>query len=201
MNINIEQYKNVINTKFNELIKKIKNSKADSLMINRQTNIMSVPRTNFFKANLILSNTVLNFRNLLQQKQDEIAVLDNGKSNSRDLLVAKFYLENSINARLIEDYYNIIYNGDNFDILNEDKFKEIIIENFEFNKYDFINKLNLLLDNLHLENLENFLKLKEDLIKMFEDEIKKYKDGILDKINDLYDTYFFTNKTNITSTS
>ena len=36
---------------------------------------------------------------------------------------------------------------------------------------------------------------------MFEDEIKKYKDGILDKINDLYDTYFFTNKTNITSTS
>ena len=170
-------------------------------MINRQTNTMSVPCSNFFKANLILSNTVLNFRNLLQQKQDEIAVLDNGKSNSRDLLVAKFYLENSINARLIEDYYNIIYNGDNFDILNEDKFKEIIIENFEFDKYDFINKLNLLLDNLHLENHDNFLKLKEDLIKMFEDEIKKYKDGILDKINDLYDTYFFTNKTNITSTS
>ena len=111
-------------------------------MINRQTNTMSVPCSNFFKANLILSNTVLNFRNLLQQKQDEIAVLDNGKSNSRDLLVAKFYLENSINARLIEDYYNIIYNGDNFDILNEDKFKEIIIKNFEFDKYDFINKLN-----------------------------------------------------------
>ena len=125
-------------------------------MINRQTNTMSVPRTIFFKANLILSITVLNFRNLLQQKQGEIAVLDNGKSNSRDLLVAKFYLENSINARLIEDYYNIIYNGDNFDILNEDKFKEIIIENFEFDKYDFFNKLNLLLDNLHLENHDIF---------------------------------------------
>ena len=195
LNIKTEEYKNAINNKFNELITKIKKSKTDSLILNRQTNTLSVPRTNFFKVNTILSNVVLDFRNLLQKKEGEITSLNNDKYNTRDSLVAKFYLENSINAKLIEDYYNIIYNDDNFDILNKDKFKEIIIDNFEFDKNDFINKLELLVNNLNLENHKNFLKLKEDIIKMFEDEVNKYitnenKEGILDKINDLYNNEF-----------
>ena len=201
-NINIEECKNAIDSKFDELIIKIKNSKSDSLMINRQTNTMSVPRTNFFKANLILSNVVLAFRNLLQKKAGEISALDNGKSNTRDLFASKLYLENSINAKLIEDYYSIIYNDENFDILNTNKFKEIIIDNFEFDKDDFINKLNLLLDNLNLENHGNFLKLEEDIIKMFDNEINKYitnenKEGVLDKINYLYDNEFKLNDNQI----
>ena len=194
LNIYIEEYKKEINNKFNEFIIKINNSKKEYLNIDRQVYTLNVPRTNFFKVNSILSTNVLLSRNLLEEKRLAIQSLDNDKSNTNDMLIAKFYLEDSNIPKQIEEIYNITY-GD-IETLNKEKFEEIINDTFEFDKIGFINKLNILLYNLNLENEKEFFKLKKNLTKLFEDEFDKYlienKNGILDKIKNLYNQFKFS---------
>ena len=201
LNTNIEEYKNKIDNKFNEFIEKIINSKNKYLNIDRQVYTLNVPRTNFYKANSILSTNVLLSRNLLQEKRSLIQSLDNDKYNTEFILNAKYYLENSNNAKQIEDFYNIIYNN-NYEVLDQEKFKEIINENFEFDKNEFINQLNILLYNLNLENEKEFFDLKNEYFELFEDDFYKYfinenEEGILDKINNLYNNEFKFSKNNI----
>ena len=194
LNINIQEYKNTIDNKFNQLIEKITDSKKDSLLIDKQVYILNVPRTNFFKANSILSNTVLKARKFLEAKEGEIGSIDNNKYNTKNSLLSKFYSENSNFAKQIGDIgdiHKIIYPNPNSTAFDKEKFKEIIKNNFEFDKNEFIYELNLLLSNLKLENDYNFIKLKQNLTNIFEGEINIYfrsenKDGISDKINNFY---------------
>ena len=197
LNINIEEYKNIINKEFIKLIEKVNNSKNDHLKIETQTYILSVPRTNFFKVNSILSNNILKTRNLLEKKIAEISAIDDNKDITKNSLVSRFYLENSNNAKQLKDFYSIIYNDDKSSILNPNSFKEIIINNFNFDKNEFINKIDVLLNDLNKENNEEILKLKENIKKEFDKELSEYitnenKDGILDKITNLYNGFKFS---------
>ena len=196
LNINSEEYKTTINNKFIELIEKVKDSKNYYMRLDRQTNILGVPRTNFFKVNSIVSTNILRTRNLIRDRVAEISAIQDDNEITENSLLSRFYLENSNSAKLIKDFYLIIYN-DRARVLNHDKFKEIIVNNFDFNKNKFINKINELLNDLNIERNQYFLKLREKMKKEIDEEISDYitnenKEGILDKIVNLYNQFKFS---------
>ena len=183
----IEENKNKINNKFNEIITKINNSKNELLNIQMQGYLLQVPQTNFFKANKILSDNVLSSRNILQPKSNEISSFDNRKLNNGYSISNKLYLENSDNAKIYKEFYNIIYDN-NFTILNEKNFEDIILNNMIFDKSELINKLNFEIYNLNLENEMKITEYIENYTELFKEHISKYftnenKNGIYEKIN------------------
>ena len=192
--IQFENIKNTINNKFNQLITKIEDSNKEMINIDTQTYEISVPRTNFFKANILLSNNVLRSRNILDAKYAQISRIDNGESNTEESLVSKFYLENSNSGKQIEDLYKPLYEG-KFIILNKENFKSIIIDNFLFDKIEFTNKLNIFLYELNLKNKEEFKDIIENFTKSFENEIDNYflekNNSIIKIINELYNEFAF----------
>ena len=96
--------------------------------------------------------------------------LRNNKVNDEISLTSRFYLENSISGKEIDDFYEQI-NKKVFVYLNLDKFKDLLIGNWIFDQDEFINKLNSTLYNSNLEIAKEFSTLKED----FSNTLELYK--------------------------
>ena len=125
--------KNEVNNVFFNLIHIIKKSKDNSLDADKQINILQVPKTNFFKINEVLSNNILETDNAFQPKFFDIFGIKFSKFNDEFSLSARFYLENQHSKIQIDELYDQI-NRKIFIILNLEQFKDILIENWIFDK-------------------------------------------------------------------
>ena len=182
----IEENKNIINNKFIDILTKIRNSKKESLNIQYQGYILQVPQTNFFKANVILSNNVLESRNILNERANELLSMNNKKENTEIALTSKLYLENSDLRKTINELYKTNIEDNNFIVLNNEKLKNIIIENLAFDKNNFINKLKIELIDLKSESANEFYKYKEKYEELFKEYIDNFFIKNIEEINNLF---------------
>ena len=183
----LDRRRTEVNDLFNYLINNIINSENEALTFDKQIYVLQVPRTNFFKINSILSQNVLNTNISLSEKINDIFQINNHKINDEISLTCRFYLQNSISGKQVEELYEEI-NKKVFVYLNLEKFKELLIENWIFDQDEFISKLSTTLYNNNLEISQEFLTLKEEFSQKLESQITFYftKEEIEKRIADLY---------------
>ena len=199
--INNNQIKELINGKFKEIFSKIDNSKKEYMSINRQSYTLSVPKTNFFKVNAILSNKVLESKNILESRYAEISSIDCDNRNTQESYISKLYLENGNHIFQIKDLFKTAFEK-NFIELNPEKFKEVVLDNLKFDTSEFINRIKEHLNDIDVKESQNFINLKKQFTYKLEEEIKNYfsnagKEGVLDKIYNLYNNEFKFNEVQI----
>ena len=153
--------KKEVNDLINKLINNIKESKNHSLSLERQLYILNVTSSNFFKTNSILNHSIKNTTSILKSKGNKLYTIDNGKKFNKFVLASRFYLENSLNDRLIEEYYKPIKN-DFFIYLKAEEFNNLLINNILFDQDDLINQLNIRINKLDIGIKKDFLIVKED---------------------------------------
>ena len=189
MNLNIffDLRKKEVDDIFNELIKKIIDSKNAALNITNQINILNNEESNFFNIDSILDKHINKTDNYLENKIEEINKLDNGMLLDEYSYAINLYFENSDFSKQINAFYNQIYDKLFID-LNQDKFKELMNNNFNFDVDQIIKQIHVLLFDSNKEIYNEFSVVKEYYTKMLEEEINKYftKEGIIEKINNLY---------------
>ena len=181
----IDLRKQEVNYTFNEIIEDIKLSKAKTLSIDWQLNIVQTSSFNFFKMDSILSEYIQRTNTNLTNKAKEIYKIKNGKQNDELSLACRFYLENSQNGWQIEDIYQPI-NDKIFVELNKENFKKILNEKWIFDQDDIINKLSILMYNSNLQIKDSFLLKKEKYREILEKEITKFdytKENIAIKVS------------------
>ena len=95
---NQEGFNNIINSRrkevndlFNKLINDTKESKSQSLSLERQVYILDVSSSNFFKTNSILAQSKKNTTSSLKSKADELYKINNGKKFNEFELTSSFY--------------------------------------------------------------------------------------------------------------
>ena len=183
----LEERKKEVNNYFTSLIQNIKKSENDSLSFDNQISALKVAKTNFFKINNILSDNIINTNASLTTRTGKILNLRNNKVNDEMSLTSRFYLENIISGKEIEELYEQITKKV-FVYLNLEKFKDLLLENWIFDQDDFINKLNTTLYNSNLEISQEFSSLKKDFTNQLENQITRYftKAIIEQRIADLY---------------
>ena len=187
LNTIIDLRKNEVNDIYNNLIKKILKSKSNYLSINNQINILKVEEANFFSINEILNNHIDNISNYSKNKISKISQIDSKKSMDEYSIASKLYLENSELGKQINILFEEIYDKV-FIYLNDEKFKEIINNNWIIDQNYIINALNMTLFNSNQEIYNDFLVVKENYTSILEKEINKYytKGSIIEKINNIY---------------
>ena len=183
----LEERKKEVNNYFTSLIQNIKKSENDSLSFDNQISALKVAKTNFFKINNILSDNIINTNASLTTRTGKILNLRNNKVNDEMSLTSRFYLENIISGKEIEELYEQITKKV-FVYLNLEKFKDLLLENWIFDQDDFINKLNTTLYNSNVEISQEFSTLKKDFTDQLENQITRYftKAIIEQRIADLY---------------
>ena len=188
LNTIIDLRTNEITQEFNNIITNIINSKNDLLNINNQINILQIEENNFFKINNILNNHVELIGNYLKNKSEQIYEIDNNKFNDQYSITSKLYLENSEFGKQLFLLYEDIKDKIFID-LNHAKFKEIINDNWIFDQYDIINRLNTSLFNSNKVIYKEFLEVKNNYTKIIDNVINEYfdKENIIERINILYD--------------
>jgi len=172
---------------FNELIKKIIDSKNAALNIDNQINILNNEESNFFNIKSILDEHINNTNNYLENKIKEINKLDNGTFLDEYSYAIYLYFENSDFSKQVNALYKQIYDK-LFIELNQDKFKELMNDNFNIDVDGIIRQIHLLLFNSNKEIYNDFSVVKKNYTIMLEKEINKYftREGIIEKINNLY---------------
>ena len=179
--------KTEVENKFNDLFNLVKQSKEESLSLEKQLHVLQVSQQNFFKVNSIMTTAKNEISTTLSDKYNTIKNITSGKQNNEYSLACRFYLENSLNGWQIENYYEAI-NENIFIDLHLEQFKNILSNNWIFDKEDFINKLNISLYNINLKIINDYNSQKEDYENNLEREISgSYsKDKILKMIDDQY---------------
>ena len=177
--------KKEVNDLINKLINDIKIFKNHSLSLERQLYILNVSSSNFFKTNSILAHSIKNTTSILKSKGNKLYIIDNGKKFNKFVLASRFYLENSINERLIEEYYKHTKNNI-FIYLKEKEFNNLLINNIIFDQDDLINQLIIRINKSDIEIKNEFLIVKEDYREKLDYIISSiYSQGKIEEIVDL----------------
>ena len=190
MNLNIfsDLRRKEVDDVFNKLIKKINDSKNSALNINNQINILNNEESNFFDINSKLNEYINQTKNYLDNKIKEIYLLDNGRLLDDEYSYAiNLYFENSDFSKQVDAFYNQIYDK-LFIELNQDKFKQLMKDNFDFKVDGLIKEMHIYLSNSSKEIYNDFLAVKDNYKTKLEEEINTFftKEGIIEKINNLY---------------
>lgn len=159
-------------------IEKIKNSKIEITSKNYQENVLNKSITNFFPVDNIMNEHFNSFNSRLIEITNNIKLIvdeiKNKGDNPKELIIAKFYLENIINKNHINNIYDEINNG----IIN-------VPNNAVYNST--ITTWNVYINEL-IRNLYNSLNALNINIEInFNNELKKYKIVLKDKI---YNEFF-----------
>ena len=183
---------------FDNFGQKIAYSENECLSIYNQLKFLQINETDFFQVNYILNKnkieTVIKLKDLIEKIWVYEMFTNPGDEYT---LVMRYYLENKEFGSTIEQYYEPFESG-KFLNLNLNKFRDVMLENWVFDSYDFINILiNALYEtNKEIKN-ELFVK-KEQYSTLIENEINKYFDDKLENIiNNLFINYFKDFPTNI----
>ena len=186
-NAYLDIWKNEINDELNTIIQKIIDSKNEVFKINNQINILQVEESNFFELNFILNNEITNISQILEDKIEIIANIDNNKSNDEYSITSNLYLENSENGKQNNKFYEIIFDN-SFIELNQVTFKQLLLENWIFDEDLIINQINISLYKSNKEISNDFLIVKQNYTLMLENQINDYftKKSLIENINSLY---------------
>ena len=176
---------NEIKKEYEKILIKIKNSENEILDKGKQQIILQVNEKNFFLINDVISTHINSFNTLMNEKiENLISIADeNYIENSEELLAAKFYLENSINGKQINDIFKIIDSSTFIDLKNND-YEKLIDETWFVDKDGFINNISNILTELNEKNNNNFKYEKEKYIELLKDKLYSefYKKEELDRI-------------------
>ena len=186
-NAYLDIWKNEINDELNTIIQKIIDSKNEVFKINNQINILQVEESNFFELNFILNNEITNISQILEDKIEIIANINNNKSNDEYSITSNLYLENSENGKQNNKFYEIIFDN-SFIELNQVTFKQLLLENWIFDEDLIINQINISLYKSNKEISNDFLIVKQNYTLMLENQINDYftKKSLIENINSLY---------------
>ena len=188
LNFIIEERINLINNLFYELMENITLEEKNALKIENQLNILMTNEDNFFKLNNILEDNILLTTETLNQLFQEIKKIKNKIKGDQYSVAARFYLENILCGEQIEYLYKQI-NEEKFIKLNEEVFKQIVINNnWLFNFDEFTNELEVKLYYLKKEindeyqnRISYYANILEEILNIF-----FTKDTIIEKVNELY---------------
>ena len=182
---------NQIKKSHEEILDKIQNSKNKILDKNYQKSFLLINEKNFFLINDMISNHIKIFEETLNGKLGNIISISEeiGNSNPEELIVAKFYLENSINAKQINDIYNRIYLTNFIDFQNNEFFK-LIDKAWNVDKDGMINNILNTLKEINESNNNQFKYEKEKYINILENKLYNEfytKKDLDDKITSLFE--------------
>ena len=187
----IIERKNEIRNIFDNFTTKISDSEYESLSMNNQLNTLKANETDFFKVKYILNKnkneTNVKLEDLIEDIRDNEFYLIPGDKYS---LYMKYCLENNELAKTINKYYDSFDKG-NYLNLNLNKFKDVMLENWVFDGYDFTNILNNALYETNNEIINELFIKKEEYSTSIENEINKFYDNNLENIiNNQFTNYF-----------
>ena len=176
--------KNEINETFSNFIKNITNSLNEALSIKRQKYILLISEDDFFNIGSKFADILISTGQALKSKY--LILYDYDTIGDEFSVVSRYYLENSESGKQINQFYSVI-NENTFVDLNLYKFKDLLLNNWIFDKNDFISKLNESLLNM-TKDIEKDLAIKNETnSEILENEIKNIlKDSIDNKINNFF---------------
>ena len=184
----IEQRKKLIDDFFEDLIKNITLDKKASINYKNQLNIIGNEEQDFFHINIKLGDHLNYLKNSFNEYYLKLILMNNNIPVDQYSLTTRMYLENLESGKEINLLYNPINNED-FIILQEENFKEIIINNkWVFNFDEFVNEIEICLFNLKNEINEKLSIKREEYSKKIEKILNNYftKTNIIEKTNLLY---------------
>ena len=177
--------KKEVNDLYKKIINNIKESKNQTLSLERQVFILGVSSSNFFQTGSILTKSKQSTNSILNSKGKSINNIKINKKLNEFALTSRFYLENSLNGWQIEEYYKPI-NNNLFIYLKPEEFKNLLLDNMIFDQDDLINQLNIHFKKSDLEIKNDFLAVKENYKEMLKSKITNiYSKGIIEEKVDL----------------
>jgi hypothetical protein len=177
--------KKEVNDLYKKIINDIKESKNQTLSLERQVFILGVSSSNFFQTGSIFTKSKQNTNSILNSKGKLIKNIKINKKLNEFALTSRFYLENSLNGWQIEEYYKPI-NNNLFIYLKPEEFKNLLLDNMIFDQDDLINQLNIHFKKSDLEIKNDFLAVKENYKEMLKSKITSiYSKGIIEEKVDL----------------
>ena len=164
----------------------ISKSEKYYLSTENQTDILKIDEDDYFKNKFILTKTLKNLNETLDDIIDEIMMFEmfifDGNEYS---LVMRYYLENKELGKLIERLYEPIDNGEFF-YLEINKFKDIVVDNWIFDKESFANVINNILYETGVEiKKELNVKIKEYTV-LIQNELNEFFSDIENAIYTLF---------------
>ena len=200
MPINEKPFDDILNLRINEIkkslndnIKEIKNSKNNIFNKIKQETILQVNPNNFFYSNDIISEHIKSFKLAMNEKVANlytiIEEISNNNNNNIELIAAKYYLENSINAKQIKENYDAI-NKATFVDLKTDVYQSLIDSSIKIEPEELIQNLLKSLKILNEDHIKNFNYQLEEYINMIKlemyEEFKITEEGLNGEIDSLY---------------
>ena len=174
-----------IKENFNLFINNINNSFNSAISIKKQKYVLLVSEDDFFNIGNIVSDNIIETSKSLRDKY--LYLYDFGREGDKYSVVSRYYLENSINGKQIEQFYSSV-NDNTFVDLSLYKFKNLLVNNWIFDRKEFILKLNesLLTSNREIEN--DLIGQNETYSEGLEKEIIRVlkNESIENKISKLY---------------
>ena len=196
--INEKPFEDILNKRIEEIkqshaeiLNEFEISRTDTLNKTKQEMILQVNPKNFFYSNDIIKNHIKTFNTTINEKIINIALVayQIQKDNPEELIIAKFYLENSINGKQIKEIYEMI-NKVNFVDLQKDVYQNLIDDTWKIERDEFIKNILNTLNQLNENNMNNFDyefdKYLEILLNKLYDEFYT-KDKLIYKINSLFE--------------
>ena len=173
-----------INNTFNSFINNIKKSFNETISIKKQKYVLLVSEEDFFNIGSKFSDILINIGQSLKNKYPQL--YDYTRYGDQYSVVSRYYLESSESGKQIGQFYSPI-NDNTFVDLNLYKFTDLIINNWIFDKNDFISNLNESLLNL-TKDVDNALadKNKTNSNSLEQPIINILKDSLENKINYFY---------------
>ena len=168
LHIIIDLRESEIKENFNLFINNINNSFNSAISIKRQKYVLLVSEDDFFNIGNIVSDNIIETSKSLKDKY--LYLYDFGTEGDKYSVVSRYYLENSINGKQIEQFYSSV-NDNTFVDLSLYKFENLLVNNWIFDRREFILKLNesLLTSNREIEN--NLISKNDTYSEDLEEEI------------------------------
>ena len=162
----------------------INNSYNSAINFRRQKYVLLVSENDFFNIGSIVSDNIIETSKSLIDKYDILYNFE--RIGDKYSVVSRYYLENSINGKQIEQFYSSI-NDNTFVDLSLYKFKDILINNWIFDRREFIFKLNESLLNSSKEIENDLISQNETYSEILEEEITRIlNETIENKISKFY---------------
>jgi hypothetical protein len=182
---------NEIKTSCNEIINKAHLSQNQILNIKKQLQQFKISEEDFFEVNCYANENVDEIENKLYpkvEKIDEIIKKANNKFDSVESVSSRFYLEDLMNGKQINDIYDNINKGTFIDF-QINAYNKLFKEVLEIDETDLKNKINDVLINLNNQLEKSFEYEKNKYKNMLQNETfsKLYtKSNLENKINSIY---------------
>ena len=186
----LEVRENDIKNTYNNILHKIEDSKTKLLSLSYQLSTLNITENNFFSVNNITNDNVNRYEREILEKLTKIeeTIYKVNKIEKEELIIARFYEENSQNGNQIKQIYESIDKA-TFTDLQTDVYKNLIDEIYEVEQDQLIKNILTSLNEFN-ENISNsFIYEKNQYNEIIRNKTYKEfftKEKLVQKINELY---------------